>query len=242
MRRGLVTAACAVLAVLLSACGGPEGRNEVVKGRGGAGSKAAITPAPAVERPRIPGIGDRMQARIPSRSRQVLAVYGDGKDSADSMAVLYVKSGSTWVERAKWPAHNGKRGWTTDHQEDDLRSPVGVFTLSDSGGLLDDPGTRFPYDQSESYQSPYYWDESHWHDFDYVIAINYNRREGTPPDDPIRPLGQSKGGGIWLHVDHGSGTLACVSVSREAMEYLLQTLDPDQHPVMVMGDRENLKA
>ncbi|GHJ99085.1 hypothetical protein SY2F82_08830 [Streptomyces sp. Y2F8-2] len=59
---------------------------------------------------------------------------------------------------------------------------------------------------------------------------------------PTRPLGRPKGGDIWLHMDHGSGTSACVSVSESAMRYLLRTLDPRQHPVVVMGDRTELNA
>ncbi|MBZ9638354.1 L,D-transpeptidase family protein, partial [Streptomyces sp. PSKA30] len=50
-----------------------------------------------------------------------------------------------------------------------------------------------------------------------------------------------KGGGIWLHVDHGGPTHGCVSLSQQHMRELLRTLDPDQHPVIVMGDATSLK-
>ncbi|MER5666425.1 hypothetical protein [Streptomyces mirabilis] len=241
-RTGLTAVACGVLAVFLSACGGSEGGNGEVKGHGGAGAKGEHAPARAVDLTRIPEVGNRLQARIPSNARQVVAVYGEGRDSADSTVVLYAKSGSTWEVRGSWQAHNGTKGWTTDHHEGDKRSPVGVFSLTDAGGVLDDPGALLPYDHSAAYQAPRDWARSHWHDFDYVVAINYNRRVGTPPDNPDRPLGQSKGGSIWLHMDHGSGTSACVSVPKPAMEYLLRTLDPHQHPVIVMGDKADLKV
>lgn len=96
--------------------------------------------------------------------------------------------------------------------------------------------------QSASIQAPRYWSKPYWHDFDYVIAIDYNRVKGTAPNDPTRPLGQSKGGSIWLHMDHGSGTSACVSLPKSAMQLLLRTLDPKQHPVVVMGDKATLRA
>ncbi|MET7972797.1 hypothetical protein ABZW44_06845 [Streptomyces mirabilis] len=241
-RTGFTAVACGVLAVFLSACGGSEGGNAAVKGAGGAGAKGEHAPARTVDLTRIPEVGNRLQARIPSNAHQVVAVYGEGRDSADSTVVLYAKSGSTWEVRRSWHAHNGTKGWTTDHHEGDKRSPVGVFSLTDAGGVLDDPGALLPYDHSAAYQAPRDWARSHWHDFDYVVAINYNRRVGTPPDDPDRPLGQSKGGSIWLHMDHGSGTSACVSVPKPAMEYLLRTLDPHQHPVIVMGDKADLKV
>ncbi|MGW3156764.1 hypothetical protein [Streptomyces sp. NPDC001089] len=241
-RRRIAAAACGGLAVILWACGGPGGGSDGDKGRGGAGGESDRAAAGSVDGTRIPGIGDRLRTRIPSDSRQVVAVYGAGRNSADSTAVLYTRSGSTWDGRPLGRAHNGAKGWTTDHHEDDKRSPVGVFTLTDAGGVLKDPGALLPYDRSPGYQAPRGWAKSYWHDFDYVIAINYNRRPGTPPNDPIRPQGQSKGGGIWLHLDHGSGTSACVSLPKSAMERLLRTLDLRRHPVVVMGDRAELRA
>ncbi len=220
----------------LSACGSAHtGHPGGTEGRPGA---KATQPKPAVSPSaptRIPDVGDRLQRAVPSDTTQVLTVYGDGKDSPNSTAVLFTKNGSTWERTADWPTHNGKRGWTTDHHLGDERSPVGVFTLTAAGGVLDDPGTALPYTQDESFEAPRDWDESHWHDFDYVIAIDYNRVPGTPPDDAEQPMGEDKGGGIWLHLDHGGGTSACVSMSKDAMEYLLRTLEPARHPVVLMG-------
>jgi L,D-peptidoglycan transpeptidase YkuD (ErfK/YbiS/YcfS/YnhG family) len=211
-------------------------------GESAAGAKPGATHASRAEPTRIPGIGDRLRRRIPADSRQVVAVYGDGRHSADSTVVLYTKRGATWDRTRGWPAHNGRNGWTADHQEGDKRSPIGVFTLTDAGGVLADPGTRLPYTRSAAFAAPRWWAESHWHDFDYVIAIDYNRVKGRPPNDPARPEGGAKGGGIWLHMDHGGGTSACVSLSRSAMAYLLRAIDPDRHPVVVMGDRADLMA
>lgn len=50
--------------------------------------------------------------------------------------------------------------------------------------------------------------------FDYVVAIDYNRTPGVTPLDQERPLGQERGGGIWIHVDHGGPTQGCVSLPR----------------------------
>ncbi|MCI3275109.1 L,D-transpeptidase family protein [Streptomyces cylindrosporus] len=234
-RTAVAVAALGTLLTALSGCGDA--------GHGGAGeSGAGAKASPARARTAVPGVGDRLHRLIPDDSRQVVAVYGDGKDSPDSTVVLYTKRGSTWERTRSWPAHNGKRGWTADHHEGDRRSPVGVFTLTDAGGVLADPGARLPYTRDPSFAAPRWWARSHWHDFDYVIAIDYNRVKGRPPNDPTRPEGDAKGGGIWLHMDHGSGTSACVSLSKAAMEYLLRTLDPDRHPVVVMGDRADLKA
>jgi len=232
------TAAAASLLMVLTACDGARPS----AGAGAEAGRVTRTPsAGAAEATRVPGVGDRWHTRIPARSEQVVAVYGDGKDSPEATVVFYEKRGSTWERAHSWPAHNGKRGWTTDHQEGDNRSPVGVFTLSDAGGVREDPGAKLPYTRSPAFAAPRWWAESYWHDFDYVIAIDYNRIKGTSPNDPTRPEGRHKGGSIWLHMDHGSGTSACVSLSESGMRYLLRTLDPARHPVVVMGDKADLR-
>ncbi|MFI0808716.1 L,D-transpeptidase family protein [Streptomyces echinatus] len=246
-RTTVAAAACGVLLLLLSACVTTAPDAARTRGAQDARGRAAPTPAvssaPTADPTRVPGVGDRLNRRVPAGSRQVVAVYGEGRDSAASRVVLYTRRGGRWHPEGSWPAHNGRHGWTTHHHEGDGRSPVGVFTLTDAGGVLADPGTRLPYDRDErAYAPPAGWDEAHRHDFDYVIAIDYNRLRGAPPSDATRPWGAARGGGIWLHMDHGSGTSACVSVSKDAMRLLLRTLDPAHDPVVVMGDRATLRA
>jgi L,D-peptidoglycan transpeptidase YkuD (ErfK/YbiS/YcfS/YnhG family) len=237
--RALLRTATAALAglLLLTGCGGSGG------GSGGTGGKdharEARAAAPATP---LPGVGKRLYAKIPERSRQLVAVYGDGRDSAGATVVLYTRRGGAWHTEHRWAAHNGKRGWTPDHRAGDNRSPVGVYTLTDAGGVLADPGAKLPYSRTSAFAAPRYWSKSHWHDFDLVIAIDYNRVKGRSPLDPTRPQGQSKGGSIWLHMDHGSGTSGCVSLSKAGMTYLLKALDPKQDPVVVMGDKSALRA
>jgi L,D-peptidoglycan transpeptidase YkuD (ErfK/YbiS/YcfS/YnhG family) len=195
-----------------------------------------------VAAPPPPGIGTWLGARIPADTTQVVEVSGTAINSATSKVTLYQRTGGTWRADGSWPAHNGLRGWTTDHRLDDLRSPIGVFGLTDAGGLMRDPGSRMPY-----YHSGRFTIRGTGFDgkplagaFDYVIAINYNRVPGDSPLDPRRPSGRRYGGGIWLHVDHGGPTEGCVTVPREGMVALLRTLDPARHPVIVMGDQADL--
>jgi L,D-peptidoglycan transpeptidase YkuD (ErfK/YbiS/YcfS/YnhG family) len=227
--------------LLLTGCG--AGASAGVSAGGSTGEPAALTSQSAHTVTRaIPGLGAALRSRIPAFARQVVAVYGDSATSADSTVALFTRHGGTWRRERTWRGHNGKRGWTTDHHAGDNKSPVGVFTLSDAGGVLADPGSRLPYHRSSAFKAPHSWARSHWHDFDLVIAIDYNRVKGTSPIDPTRPLGESKGGGIWLHMDHGSGTSACIGQSKADMEYLLRTIDPAGQPVIVMGDRADLEA
>ncbi|MET4926048.1 hypothetical protein P3L51_27490 [Streptomyces sp. PSRA5] len=207
--------------------------NEAARGLAGTPVEAALVRE-------IPGLGPATRSRIPVASRQALVVSGEGRKSPRSGVVLYERDADTgWSPVTnRWPAHNALRGWTYDHRDSDLRSPIGVFTLRDAGGRLPDPGARLPYDRSGDFEAPGtgFLGEPLEGSFDYVVAIDYNRIPGTTPLNTTRPLGLGKGGGVWIHVDHKGPTQACVSLSRTRMVELLRLLDPAKHPVIVMGD------
>jgi L,D-peptidoglycan transpeptidase YkuD (ErfK/YbiS/YcfS/YnhG family) len=232
------------VSLLLSGCGGAaKAAPEHVPGPP-ALPASIVTPSSSVRSAsqQIPGLGPATLAEIPSNARQVVVAIGRDRNSPESTVVLYSRTDQGWKAGASWPAHNALHGWTDHHMSGDLRSPIGVFTLTDAGGLLRDPGSKLPYDHSTGFTSPGtgFEGESLADAFDYVIAINYNREPGTSPLDSTRPLGASRGGGIWLHVDHGGPTHGCVSLAEEHMKELLQALDPAQHPVIVMGDAASL--
>ncbi|MFE2050528.1 hypothetical protein ACFXAS_18720 [Streptomyces sp. NPDC059459] len=193
----------------------------------------------------LPGLGPAMRARIPDASRQALVVTGATRTSNRARAVLYEQDPARgWRAVAgPWAAHNGLRGWTEQHEAGDLHSPVGVFRLSDAGGRLPDPGTRLPYDQDPEFavSGTGHLGEPLEGSFDYVVAIDYNRVPGTTPLDKTRPLGEDKGGGVWIHVDHEGPTNACVSLGEEHMRALLSALDPEKEPVVVMGPESVLE-
>ncbi|MDN3024363.1 L,D-transpeptidase family protein [Streptomyces sp. S.PB5] len=205
-----------------------------------------IQPAPTISLEvapqQLPGLGPKTWAKVPDDARQAVVVTGRGKDSPRSTVVLYERTDAGWEAGTAWPAHNALRGWSDDHRAGDLRSPIGVFGLTDAGGLLRDPGTKLPYDQGSGFtvSGTGFEGEPLAGSFDYVIAVNYNRQPGTSPLDWTRPLGAGRGGGIWLHVDHGGPTHGCVSVAEEHMKELLLALDPARHPVVVMGDAGSL--
>ncbi|RAE88513.1 hypothetical protein DN545_40705, partial [Burkholderia multivorans] len=77
--------------------------------------------------------------------------------------------------------------------------------------------------------------------FDYIIAIDYNRKRGTPPTDRTRPLGKEKGGGIWLHLDHDSGTNGCVTLKEKDLLWIMRTIDPEADPRIAMGPVSELR-
>ncbi|MFJ4780834.1 L,D-transpeptidase family protein [Streptomyces sp. NPDC088762] len=188
----------------------------------------------------LSGISEQTRAKIPAESRQLVLVTGKAKDSSESTATLYTRPevGADWVRVASWPARNGAKGWSTERTYGDLTSPQGVFALTDAGGLLPPPpGTRLPYDKNRAFVATGRGvnGESLAGSFDYVVAIDFNRRPGTSPLDPTKPEGERKGGNIWLHVDHDGPSQGCVGIPKEAMKKLLETLDPSAKPIIAMG-------
>jgi L,D-peptidoglycan transpeptidase YkuD (ErfK/YbiS/YcfS/YnhG family) len=241
MRAAVSSVTAAAAAVLLAGCGGGSGGGDAAPGSGGgSGERSGSQHAAAVTRT-LPGVGRTLTARVPAAARQAIVVYGASPTTSKSTVAFFTRDADGWHRGPSWPSHNAIHGWTVQHHEDDLKSPVGVFTLHDAGGLLADPGSKLPYTRSTAFTPDPSWPASYQHDFDYVIAIDYNRRIGTSPSDFTRPQGEAKGGSIWIHLDHGVGTSACVTVDRNALRYLLRTLDPSAHPVIVMGDIAHLK-
>ncbi|MFF3754864.1 L,D-transpeptidase family protein [Streptomyces sp. NPDC002018] len=211
---------------------------------GGAVGRSAPEPPPAGPKA-IPGLGPRTLAAIPAGTDQAVVATGVGRNRNTGTVLVYERDPVTgWAPVTDpWPAHNARRGWSDDHTQGDLRTPIGVFGLTDAGGLLPDPGTRLPYDRGPAFSvsGTGFLGESLAGSFDYVVAINYNRVPGRTPLDWTRPLGSGKGGGIWLHVDHAGPTQGCVSLPRGRMKELLRLLDPAKKPVVVMGDAESLR-
>ncbi|GAA2958742.1 L,D-transpeptidase family protein [Kitasatospora cinereorecta] len=231
-----------VLFLLVIGCSAGAVQPSAPRGAAGPESSAAASPTAVPVRPReIPGLGPLVRAKIPATARQAVVVTGQGPDANRSTAVLHTRDDPAlgWrPEAGPWAAHNGMKGWTDHHVAGDLRSPVGVFGLTDAGGRLPDPGALLPYDEQPRFavSGEGFFGEPLEGSFDYVVAINYNRTPGTTPLDSTRPLGEERGGGIWIHVDHGGPTQGCVSLPEERMRELLRLLDPAKYPVIVMGD------
>lgn len=198
------------------------------------------THVPRASSPR--GLGVRTTASIPVTADEVVLVTGRGPNSSNAAVSLWQRRGRTWQQiDGLIAAHNGIEGWTDAHRAGDDRSPIGVYSLTEAGGVLPNPGTDLPYERNPSYYSrSMYLGNEPADVFDYVIAINFNRRPTAPPSDPVEPRGAAVGGGIWLHVDDGKPTAGCVSISRSDMVEVLRWLKPGDHPVIVMGDKAAL--
>ncbi len=77
--------------------------------------------------------------------------------------------------------------------------------------------------------------------YNYVSVLDYNLPEGpitTGPNGVRRtenPANTKAGGGIFLHVTNGKVTAGCIAVPESTMRQILQWLDPNRKPVIVIG-------
>jgi L,D-peptidoglycan transpeptidase YkuD (ErfK/YbiS/YcfS/YnhG family) len=196
-----------------------------------AGSPAAAPAAAA-----LPGVGPSWTARLAGHD-QVVLVTAAGSAATRNVVRWFDRTVGAdgtpqWALRSTVAGWNGAGGWTTDHTVGDGRSPVGVYSLTDAGGFDPNPGTALPYQYSTAEYSEIV---NGVRTFAHVLAIDYNRVVGTPPSNSVRPGGWSRGGSIWVHVEHDSPTQACVGIPDASLVALLRWLRPAARPVILMG-------
>ena len=191
----------------------------------------------------VPGLTKEFADQIPAETSQVLVATSPTADSEKSSLSFYEFTDEKWKKLKTFDTHNGSNGWLKDRREGDKTTPIGVFTLSDAGGFKANPGTELPYTQDNRLPSSatVAYGANYESVFDYIIAIDYNRKPGTAPTDKTRPMGWDKGGGIWLHLDHDSGTNGCVTLDEADLKWIMRTIDPDAHPRIAMGPAPELK-
>jgi len=117
--------------------------------------------------------------------------------------------------------------------------------------------SRFPSTYNVFQDAPRSWQSygddveilwQHGAQYRYAVVIDFNMPAGpirTGPDGVRRsaaPADTAKGGGIFLHVDDGNATAGCVAIPQAAMRTILQWLDPDQSPRIVIGTPASMRA
>lgn len=194
----------------------------------------ASTPPESECLTQLPRIGAKAWAKV-GPAKQLVVVRGLAGYSDENTFERWELQGSCWVKVSAWWSLNGYSGWHDRPWTGSLRSPIGVFGLTDTGGRLRNPGTTMRY----------HWGPGWWHNwgyriqypvqlYNYVIAINYNRRVGEPPRDERQP-NRNTGSGYWIHQRGLGSTRGCVSLTNRQLVILLKWLKPHLTPKVIMG-------
>jgi L,D-peptidoglycan transpeptidase YkuD (ErfK/YbiS/YcfS/YnhG family) len=85
--------------------------------------------------------------------------------------------------------------------------------------------------------------DDHLYKYGIVVDYNVDAKKSYPPD-LAKVGGKPKGSAIFLHWERAPGapTAGCIATSSENMLDLFKWLDPDKHPKIALGTREDFSA
>lgn len=198
-----------------------------------------------------------VSAQVPSRRRdtradwsgagQIITVKVASGTAVNAAIEVWQRGGDGKFARVRGPIAGfvGEEGMGTANSWQAI-TPAGVFTLTQSFGIMGDPGAKLPYFQVDSWdwwdgdrasptynsyvRSPYspgpgsenlYWIG---YAYNYSVVMDYNL--ARHPD---------KGSAFFFHVSNGEPTGGCVSAPIGDMRWILRFLDPAQGPVITNG-------
>jgi L,D-peptidoglycan transpeptidase YkuD (ErfK/YbiS/YcfS/YnhG family) len=179
-------------------------------------------------------------------ANQVVTVDAANPSSTTATVRAWNRSGSGWEPATgPIPAMVGSQG-IGQASEWAARTPAGAYSLTQAFGRQPNPGTRLPYFQSgwwdwwnENSGSPGY--NTHMVQpsspggasenlygagpvYDYAVNIDYNTAGIA-----------GAGSAFFLHVTNGRPTAGCVAIPASDLTTIMRWLDPNQHPVIVIG-------
>ena len=188
-----------------------------------------------------------------NQSGQAILIWDDTSATQLAKMALLEKDGSTWVLVEEEISVNiGKAGFAPpgEKREGDKRTPTGVYALGPAFGYQNDLDSKIEFIElldnhywiSDSEMENYntivdYVPESkevekmrrNDHLYEYGIVIEYNMEPAIP----------QMGSAIFFHVERRpeAPTLGCVSMGKTEMIDLIEWVDPDAKPMVILGHR-----
>ena len=188
--------------------------------------------------------------KLDDKTRQVIFVQNSNDTKVSPKLILWEKNSGRWEPVFDpIPAVVGRQGIAAldEKREGDGKTPSGAYSLGSAFGYASSIHTKLDYYQVT--ENDFWVDDpkslqyNQWvhatpqansferlkRDDDlykYGLVINYNT-------DPVVP---GKGSAIFLHVWRGQNqpTAGCVAVAEKDIIRILQWLDKDKHPVIIL--------
>jgi len=186
-----------------------------------------------------------------AQSRQLLIAQNKSSEATTGLLYSYVLSEQGWEVGQKTLIVNfGKTGIAAPGQkrEGDGRTPAGAFAIGSAFGYQTDLETNLPF---ITLNENHFWDSESSsptynqlleerpagnnyevmrrqdHLYEYGLVICYNMEPAIP----------NHGSAIFIHVERrpGSPTLGCISMAREPLRQLIEWLEPEKQPFIVIG-------
>jgi len=201
----------------------------------------------------------KKNAPFPDDIRQLLVVFNESPEQNTAVLVALEKKGKDWfIVAPPLPAGIGRKGFAAPNakREGDNQSPTGFFRLGQLFCYDKDVNTRMPFIQTTS--------EDKWIDdpnspdynrhirgetlarsfeklkirsdeYKYCMVIEYN----------THPVEKGRGSAIFLHLSEGktvNPSSGCVVLTQKDMEWLLNWMNPESKPWILMGNDKVLST
>ncbi len=187
---------------------------------------------------------------FPAEAMQAVAVRQI--EGSDARMALYERVGGEWTKRWECAAHLGKHG-VGKQVEGDMKTPLGVYSLTTPFGALPAPG-EVRLGEYLQLSGEDYWCAQHGplynrlvkagvtpgyapeacdeHLIDYIPAYHYGMFIGYNAEGA-----DGRGSAIFLHCEGTHGyTAGCVAAAEDVVRELLVTLD--EGAVIVIADAQ----
>jgi L,D-peptidoglycan transpeptidase YkuD (ErfK/YbiS/YcfS/YnhG family) len=194
---------------------------------------------------------------IPADTGQLIVTLPSGSDVTRAEVYLFARTTAGWsLQSGPLPAMVGRNGFALpgEKREGDGRTPAGLFPLEFAFGYAPIITTKMPYRQAtdddlwvDDLHAP---DYNQWvrrgqttalsfekmklgdHRYRYGLVIGYNRH-------PVVP---GLGSAIFIHLwlENGISTSGCVALAESDIVAILDWLDPEKKPMILMGDPRSL--
>lgn len=198
-------------------------------------------------------------ARRTHDSTQAVVVTARSADSPRASLTAYSYEAGHWKKViGPFGAVLGKAGISLHKREGDMKSPAGMFPIGRGFGSASKPaGVTLPFTQTTDHD---YWvddtgskDYNQWETYagdpdtkwksyerlripayQYAAVIRYNV-------DPIR---KGQGSAIFFHIWPGPDghTSGCTATSKPHVLEVLRWADPERHPVIIQGTKQQLQT
>ena len=201
---------------------------------------------------------DLNRSRI-GRTEQIMLVTNRAISMKDVTIQLFEKKNDQWGR--VFPGFHGSIGHNgfspyQKKREGDKTSPTGIYDLGLVFGYAGKVDTKMEYRQATRHDfwidDPASDDYNKWVTREKPPAVSHEKMKldndlyklGIVVEYNTEPVVKGHGSAIFVHIEHspGSPTAGCVALPETDLERIVRWLDPDKHPLIIMGTEEELET
>jgi L,D-peptidoglycan transpeptidase YkuD (ErfK/YbiS/YcfS/YnhG family) len=191
-------------------------------------------------------------------SEQIILVTNAIINSSDVSIQTFEKKDNHWIKKfSEIKGYAGRNGFSPYQQkrEGDNTSPTGIYDLGPVFGYADKIATKMDYRQATDrdfwIDDPQSEDYNKWVTMETPPAVSHEKMKR---EDDLYKLGivvqyntkqvvRGNGSAIFVHIQEapGSPTAGCAAMPELSLDSIIQWLQPEKQPLIVMGTVTDLE-